>query len=149
MNPLIRINRSPRRRGSAYAFVVMTAMIVTVLGLSAIALSRIEQRKSREAASLAAARAAARAAIEWGLVQIRTETTWSNISTRPAAWATNVALGNATYSLSRTAYDATDPINPRLTLRATGNAGGAQVIYDVVIIRGAWIEANGWTQVVN
>ncbi len=139
----------PRRHGSAYAIVVMVAMIVSVLGLSAVALARVEQRKSREAASIAAARAAARAAIEWALIQVRVETSWANVSARPAAWATNVALGNATYSLSRTAYDATDPINPRLTLRATGKSADAEVIYDVVIIRGAWIEANGWTQVVN
>ncbi len=137
------------RHGSAYVIVVMTAMIVSVLGLSAIALARIEQRKTREAASIAAARAAARAAIDWALVQIRLETNWANVSTRPAAWATNVTLGNATYSLARTAYDATDPINPRLTLRATGKSAGAEVLYDIVIIRGAWIDTNAWTQAVN
>lgn len=134
------------RRGSAYLLVIMTTLIVAVIGLSAISLSRIELRRVTGMTDASAARNAARAGIEWGFEQIRDETVWSNLGTRNASWATNVTINGGTYSVSRTAYDNSDPVNPKMTLEAVGTYGNAVARCKVVIVRGAWVESGGWTQ---
>lgn len=138
--------RERMRRGSAYLLVIMTTLIVAVIGLSALSLSRIELRRVTGMTDAAAARNAARAGVEWAFMQIRNETTWSNLGSRSAAWATNVAINGGTYSVNRTAYDNSDPVNPKLTLEAVGTYGNAVARYKVVIVRGAWVESGGWTQ---
>lgn len=142
-----RPGRSPRR-GSAYLLVLVTTLIVGVIGLSAIALGRIELRRQNQERDATSARAAARAAVEFGLLKVRNETTWTNLGTSSANWASNVPLDGSTFSLTRTAWDNTDPINPRLTLLAEGKRGDAVYRCQVVIVRGAWVEDKGWTQIV-
>jgi Tfp pilus assembly protein PilX len=143
--------RSDRRarRGSAYVLILMTTMIVTVIGLSAVALSRVELRRSNGVADARAARGAARAAIEFGFLKIASETTWSNLGTSNPAWATNVSFHGGSFSLTRLAYDNTDPLNDRLTLLAVGTHGEAVFRLKVVIVGGTRIESEDWTQVVN
>ena len=137
------------RTGSAYLLVLMTVLIVTAIGLSAVALSRIELRRSSSASDALAARAAARAAIEFGFLKIRLESNWNNIGDGPANWASNVPFQNGTYSLTRTGYDNSDPINYRITLLATGTSATAVYKLQIVIVRGAWVDSAGITQVVN
>ena len=148
-SPLSRRHSRCSRSGSAYLLVVMTVLIVTVIGLSAVALSRVELRRSLGAADAAGARAAARAAVEFGLERIRLENNWNNLRNSSPDWAANVPFQGGAYSLTRTAYDATDPNNDRLTLLATGTYGTAIAKFQIVIVGGRWIDPGGWTQVVN
>ena len=141
-----RIGCRRARRGSVYLLVLMTTLIVGIIGLSAVALSRVELRRERQAQDAVVARAAARAAIEFGLLKIRLTTNWSDLSGGNAAWASNVSFNGGTYSLTRTAYDNTDPINDRLTLLAIGKRGDAVCQFQVVIVGGGWIEDKSWIQ---
>jgi hypothetical protein len=106
-------------------------------------------RRSASASDFLAARAAARAALELGFLKVRNETTWSNLNSSPAAWATSVPFQGGTYSLTRTAYDNTDPLNDRLTLLAVGTHGDAVYKLQVVIVHGTAVDSAGVTQVVN
>jgi Tfp pilus assembly protein PilX len=144
-----RCGPGPGRRGSVCVVVLMTLMILVIIGLSAVAVARVDRRRARNVSDAAGARAAARAAVEWGLLQVRQEANWANIGLRDANWAVGLSLPPATYSLRRSAYDNSDPINPRLTLVGEGRCGNAVARYQVVIVRGAWIDQAGWTQVTN
>jgi hypothetical protein len=136
------------RRGAICAVVLMTTTIVVAIGLAAMAASRVERRRGAIDRDAAAARAAARAAVEWGFLQIRREANWSNLWNRDANWADRLPLQRGFFSLTRTAYDISDPINPRLTFEAKGECGDAAARLRVVIVRGAWVEDAGWTQIV-
>ncbi len=100
------------RPGTIYVLVLMTTLIVAILGLSAVALSRIQLRRERQAHDAASARAAARAAIEWGFMKIRLETNWNNLLTGNPQWATNVRFEGGSYSLTMLLFDNADPVNP-------------------------------------
>ena len=137
------------RSGSIYVLVLMTSLIVAIIGLSSVAVSRIELRRNASMSNAAAARAAARAGVEYALYKVRSETTWSNLQTGSATWATNVPFQGGTYSIARTAYDNTDPLNPRLTVLSVGTHADAVYKLRVQIVAGSRIESTGWAQVVD
>lgn len=127
----------------------MTALIVAMIGLGAVTVARLDRNRSQGALDAAQARAAAEAGVQFAMLKIRSETTWSNLSTGAAAWATKVPFGGGTYSVSRTKYDNTDPLNDRLTLLSVGTHGDAVFQLQVVIVGGWRVDSAGWTQVVN
>jgi hypothetical protein len=127
----------------------MTALVVAMIGLGALAVARIERRRSDGAFDAAQASAAARAGVEYAFFMIRSETTWSNLSIRSVAWASSVPFAGGTFSVTRTAYDNTDPLNDRLTLLAVGTHGDAVYQLQVVVVGGTRVDTSGWTQVVN
>lgn len=139
----------PHRRGSAYALVLIAAVLVTLMGVSAAAVSRVEIRREKDSRDAVAARAAARAALELGFVMIRLESDWNALVTRDAVWASSTDFNGAQYRLTRTGYDTSDPANPKLKLLALGMFGDARVQFEAVIVRGAWVEGSGWKRVVD
>lgn len=137
------------RRGTAYTLVLMTTMIVGILGVSGVALARIERARAQQAANFENARAIARAAVEWGTLQIRNEPTWHTLATRGPQWAKDVPFAGGMYCLTRTNVDQSDPQNPRLSFLAEAAYRGAVVKYRFTILRGAYIEGGTWSRVLN
>ena len=64
------------RRGSVYLAVLGTAMIVSVLALSALALQRVQNRMLTSSADVRQAQLNAEAAIELGLLTIKNDPNW-------------------------------------------------------------------------
>lgn len=115
-----------RRRGSAYAMVLMTAALVSVVGLSALSVVRIQRRAAEETADLTQARLNAQAAIELGMLAMQ-QPSWR--SHRPnGQWVANQKLGDGSLGLSVTdAADgdlADDPLEPAV-ITAVGACGPA------------------------
>lgn len=88
-----------RRRGTMYVAILGVAMVVTVIGVSAIMVTRVEGRVVRGCADLAAARNLAQASVDLGVWSFYNETDWRTTKL-PGAWRTNQAAGDGTISLS-------------------------------------------------
>jgi hypothetical protein len=94
-----------RRPGTMYVAVMGCSLIVTVLGVSAVMLTRVETLAAKGTADLAAARSLAQAAVDLGFRTISTDATWRT-SKSPGAWRASQAAGDGTVSLS-----VTDPVD--------------------------------------
>ncbi len=94
-----------RRRGSAYVMVLGGALIVSMLGMSALYAMRIARRGAEGALAAAQARLHARSAIELGLLTITQNDDWRTDYTC-GAWATNAPIGAGKYTLIVTESDA-------------------------------------------
>ena len=94
----MRRSREHRRRGSMYVAVLGSAMAVTVMGLSAIMLARVERSEVGGLTDAAAARFYAQSAIEIGQQRIRQDSNWRTTYTS-GVWETNRAIGTGTYTL--------------------------------------------------
>lgn len=92
-----RPGRHSRRRGSVYIAILGVAMLLTVLGLGALMLRRIERRISSRTTDVAEARLYARAAIEMGLLRIKNDPNWRNSPN--GVWESNKPIGSGTYTL--------------------------------------------------
>ncbi len=108
--------RERRRRGSVYIAVLGAAVIVTIIGLSALLAGRLQHRRTRETSDLAEARFHALSAIDWGLLVVKQKpATWR---TKFDAWAggslMTQALGAGSFDL-----EATDPVDGDLTDNST------------------------------
>lgn len=135
------------RRGSAYLLVVMVTFIVVIIGLSAVAISRIEHRREIEANDAAIAREAALSGIEIASFTIRTATDWDRLLEGTGLWADRVRLGDATITVNRIGVDKSDPLSPRLTVRSIGSKGDARCVLEAVIVGAARIEEGSITRV--
>jgi hypothetical protein len=108
-----------------YVAVLGSAMAVTVMGLSAIMLARVERSSVGGLADAAAARFYAQSAIEMGEFKIRQNSNWRQTHTS-GVWEANVPIGTGTYRLE--GIDIVDgnlsnsPSDPVL-LRGTGFQG--------------------------
>lgn len=119
-----------RRRGSMYMVALGAAMVVTVLGLSALMTVRIERKSADAAGDLAEARLLAQSAIEMGVWMMNDDPTWRSTLTS-GNWKTNQPLGRGTFSL-----DGFDPMDADLAdsktepveLTGTGLVGDARFI---------------------
>lgn len=108
--------------------VLSSALIVSVVGLSALLAVRVQRRGARDLNSVAAARLNAQAAIELGLHWIATDPNWRD--TRPnGVWAADVPAGRGTLTVEGTDPDGlplnNDAAEP-LLLTGTGVAGEAR-----------------------
>ena len=103
-----------RVRGSAYLLVLTTAVIVTTVGLSALALARVQNRVQRISAASAEARFYAVSAIDNGLFLIQQNpdpATWrSMLSNNGGFPLLNKPVGSGTFILQ-----AVDPVDGDLT----------------------------------
>lgn len=115
------------RRGSVYLMVLGAAVIVTILGLSALTAVRIQRRSADGLGDFAEARRYAQSAIELGLLAIHDDPDWRENQLN-GNWITDKAIGRGTYSLDGIdpldgdlADDSSDP----LVLTGSGNVGGA------------------------
>lgn len=113
-----------------YVVALGAAMVVTVLGLSALMTVRIERKSADAAGDLAEARLLAQSAVERGVWTMANDSTWRSTLTS-GNWKANQPLGRGTFSL-----DGVDPIDANLAdsktepveLTGTGRVGAAQFI---------------------
>ncbi|MEK7731055.1 MAG: hypothetical protein AAB363_04285 [Planctomycetota bacterium] len=114
-----------RRRGSLYVAVLGSTMVITVIGISALMLARVERSSVVGTADLSAARFYAQSAIEMGQHKIRQDSNWRTTYTS-GAWETDRTIGSGKYTL-----EGIDPVDGNLNnsaadsllLRGTGFEG--------------------------
>ncbi|UCC29162.1 MAG: hypothetical protein JSU86_13280 [Phycisphaerales bacterium] len=143
-----------RRRGSVYVVVLGVAMIVTVIGLSALAVVRIERRSLVGGTDFGQARLYAHSAIEMGFFWIRDDPTWRD--NRPSGvWVEDQLIGDGTFTLEVKDPDdnnlKTEP-NNFIVLTGTGVRGDARFKLQVTVVpdRGGYeISSGTWRQVVD
>ena len=91
-------NAQYRRRGSMYLMVLGTSMAVTIIGLSALMVVRIQRYWAEGSNDLIQARLYAQSAIDIGLHRINEDPDWRN--TYPSGvWEADRPIGNGTYTL--------------------------------------------------
>ena len=101
---------SRRRRGGVYVLVLAAAMLVTVLGLSAILAARVSTRTSQSTGDLTEARFNAQAAIELARFWIKSDPNWRS---RPqGAWASDRPIGEGG---GRFSVEVIDPVDGTLS----------------------------------
>lgn len=90
--------RNSRRAGSIYLHVLASSLLITILGLGALAAVRIQTRSVRLVRDAAEARACAVSAIELGLLQVKQNPNWR--TERPnGTWFDNQTLGAGRFTL--------------------------------------------------
>ena len=99
------MNRHRSSRGSIYFTVLGAAMLVTLIGLSAMMVVQLQDRAAAGVNDAAEARLYARSALEMGMYWIRSDPFWRSHKGN-GAWATNVPIGKGTFSL-----EASDPVD--------------------------------------
>ena len=90
--------RRNARRGSVYIAVLGTALIVSVLGLSALMIQRIQRKGDQQAADVVEARLYADAALRIGMLRIENDPDW-RYSFSNGVWEADVTIGGGTYTL--------------------------------------------------
>lgn len=117
-----------RRRGGVYVLALGTALLVTVIGVSALLAARGQRMAVADTQEFCRARYAALAAIDVGLETMQAGPDWRTLLPS-GAWVTNAALGDARLSLrgvdpddGSLADDKADPV----VLTGTGSCGSAR-----------------------
>ncbi len=117
-----------RQHGSIYLMVLGSSLIVTVIGLSALAAVRVERMSSQVNRDLAQARLLARSAIDLGMLQIRDDPRWRQRG--PGVWISDLTLGAGLLSLEAIdpqAGNFQQPDGPAV-LVGTGRVGAARYV---------------------
>jgi cytoskeletal protein CcmA (bactofilin family) len=91
--------------GSIYLYVLASSLLVTILGLGAMAAVRLQMRSERLTRDSAAARAYAASAVEIGLRQVTQNANWRT------AWTNGTWLGANTIGTGQFTLQGTDPVN--------------------------------------
>jgi Tfp pilus assembly protein PilX len=107
------MNRRRPSRGSIYITVLGAAMLVTLIGLSAMLVIQLQNRAAAGVNNAAEARLYARSALEMGMYWIRSDPFWRTHKGN-GAWATNVPIGGGTFSL-----EASDPVDGNIQTGAS------------------------------
>lgn len=132
----MRQSKAYRRRGSMYVAVLGCALVVAVIGLSALTVTRIERSYADATADFARSRLYAQSAIEMGMLRIRNDPEWR--TTYPSGvWETDRPIGEGTYTLEGIDPDDnnlkdrdTDPV----VLTGTGVRGDTQYKLQVILV---------------
>lgn len=139
-----------RRRGAAYVFFLGAAMLVVVIGLSAITWMRIQLRQDRWRDEAARARQYAQSAIEIGLAKIMLDPGWRNTFSG-GTWLANTAIGDGYMSLASVTLSDADAYlnNNSIVFTATGQCGDAVHKIDVTLEAlsdngGMAVQAGSW-----
>jgi len=116
--------------------VLAVALIVSVLGLGAILVRRIERRTSQATADVVQARLHALAAIEIGRLRIKDDSNWRNTFSS-GVWEAGVPIGSGTYTLE--GVDPNDNVlnngdTHSLVLIGTGVQGLARQKVEVTLV---------------
>ncbi len=125
-----------RRRASVYVLVLGSAMVVMVIGLAALASVGIERRTSQSSAEFTRARMYARSAIEMGYYWMRKDPNWRTTLRRPTVWATDIPIGDGTFSLEVNDPDDGDigqAPNNFVVMTGTGVCNTAKYIVEVTL----------------
>jgi len=124
-----------RCRASAYVAVLMTAMIVSVIGVSALSVTRIELRSAQGGNDVTAARFYAQSAIEMGMLRIRGDPSWRTTYSNDV-WTSEQPLGNGSYTWKlvdeRNGDLAADP-SSAVRLYGKGSTSAAVRIYSALL----------------
>ena len=121
-------------RGSVYLPVLAAAAIVTVIGLSAMWISRLQARRVSLQRAKARAELCAAAAIEFGLQRIYAVSSWRNMGT---TWADDLPLDEGTFSLTVTDpsdNDLADSNEDAVVLTGIGQSGEARHAMQVTVL---------------
>ena len=118
----------PNRRGAAIYIVVLgTALLVSLLGLSALLAKRVQRRLAQDATDMAEARLYAQAAVEIGLLRIKNNSAWRTAFPN-GVWVADQAIGSGTYTLhgvDPTDADLADSTGDPVVLTGIGVKGRA------------------------
>lgn len=129
--------RFPSRRGSVYVLVLGAAMVVTVVGVTALTATRVQLRSAGAASDdLLDARLIARSAMEIGMYHLSRNADW-----RPqqsgGAWTLSSALGYGRYEVEITDPadgNLADNVSQAVRARFTGTLGNARAVTEVTLI---------------
>src|SRR5262245_50039417 len=117
-----------RREGAIYLAVLSTALIVTLLAISALSLQRLQNRAQTTAADIRQAQLNAETAIQLGLLDMKQTSNWRSVRSN-GAWFTARGTGAGTCTLqvtdpldSNLANNADDPV----VMLGIGYSGGAE-----------------------
>ncbi len=147
---LLREQRS-RRRGSAYLLILMVSMIITLIGLSALQISRIQLRISGTTSETSEAGVLAISGVDLGLYTITDDPAWRNTYTNNV-WATKGTLGGGTISFK--IVDESDgsldsgPAGP-VRLYGRGIVDQTVQMCSVIVETSNTIQTGSWRQEVN
>ena len=125
----------PRRRGGMYIAVLMTALVVSIIGLSALTMTRVQLRNADADANLAEAQCCAQSAIESGVLALTKQPQWRTTNTHNS-WSAATPLGAGSYQ-----WKLVDEVNGSLTtdvsapvrIFGSGTTAGTQRILSVLI----------------
>ncbi len=135
ITPLITPISRGSRRGGIYLAVLGTAMVVAILGLSALTVVRLEQLASETTSDGIKARAYAESGVELAMLQINQNAGWRLLPN--GTWETNQPIGEGVYTIQ-----VTDPLdgnlanNPRdpVVIRGTGELRRARHILQAMLV---------------
>lgn len=123
-----RRRRRPPPRGTAYVLVLCIAMLVTIIGVAALTVARLQLRSSSLSSDAEEARLNAQSAVELTKEWCLLDPNWRNVR-KPGNWVSGQAIGSGSFSIS--AVDPIDndisnnPLDP-LLVTATGFRGRAR-----------------------
>ncbi|MBN2129399.1 MAG: hypothetical protein JW741_07875 [Sedimentisphaerales bacterium] len=90
--------KRPKCNGSVYLHVLASSVLVTIIGLGALATVRIQTRSALRARDVAEARSCAVSAVELGLLFVTQDPNWRTVWSN-GAWLSDKPLGDATFTL--------------------------------------------------
>lgn len=152
MIPADRIpNRADRRRrGSVYLVVLGSATLVTVIGLSALATARLQNRQARSTGDLAQARLYALSAIETGLLAVSDSPFgWKTVFWQMPNSAQQIGNGRFTLQAAFIADGDGDYRDDDVMLTGIGHCGQARYILRVRLDTDGAITPGTWRQITN
>lgn len=125
--PSLGTRAGSRRRASIYVMVLGTALLVTVLGLSALLNVQVKSAAQSGGADFAQARLLAQSAIDYGMWLTSSDPDWRNKRSN-GAWIAGMKAGNGTFDLSvvdPNDGDFTDSPTEAVLMTGTGRFGDA------------------------
>ena len=139
-----------RNRGTMYVLCLGVAMMVTVIGLSALTAARIQLRATDETNHRTAARFYAQSALETAFLIINLTSNWRT-SLGAGQWVIEQPLGEGTFTIEATFVDDGDgqENNNPVVLTGIGFSGPAQHIIEVTVIpqgTGMIVSPESWQQ---
>ena len=133
-------NRRPtlscRRRATIYVMVLGTALLVALIGISAMTAVRVRQRSVTGGNSAIVARHCAQSAVELGLLTLKTDTAWRT-SKPNGVWISDQNLGSGTLTLEVTDpndADLADSDAEAVIMTGTGNCAEARYQLQVTLV---------------
>lgn len=124
------------RRGGVYLAVLGAAMVVTIIGLSAMSVVRLEHLTAEAGTDAVKARFAAESALELAMLETRSNALW-RVTNPNGVWSANQTLGDATFSIAgRDPYDSNlaDSARDPVVIRGVGTRGQARHIAEVTLV---------------
>jgi hypothetical protein len=129
-------SRSRRRPGVVYVAVMGAAMVISIITLAALHITKVELRATGGVDQTTAAINASRAAVEFALAKIRSNSNWRTAYTsgqeEPAgSWTTWTAASKFKFSLVDDDGNLADNDRDYVAVRGIGSAGRALVVTEV------------------